>query len=102
MDGGRRPHQRLSEIAGKPTFRIIEGVSIRFVESAGSSEALLLSPWPESLFAYEPTSPRLAEPTHLVAIDLPGDRLVAGHPAMCGRDMLSQRNLRGDLIIGGA
>ena len=72
VDRGRRPNQRLSEIAGKPTFRIIEGVSIRFVESAGSSEALLLSPWPESVFAYEPTWSRLAETTHLVAIDLPG------------------------------
>jgi hypothetical protein len=55
VDRGRRPNQRLSEIAGKPTFRIIDGVSIRFVESdPGSSEALLLSPWPESLFAYVP------------------------------------------------
>jgi pimeloyl-ACP methyl ester carboxylesterase len=32
----------------------------------------LLSPWPESLFAFEPTWLRLAERTHLVAIDLPG------------------------------
>jgi hypothetical protein len=41
--------QRLSEIAVKPTFRIIEGVSIRFVESdPGHSDALLLSPWPDA------------------------------------------------------
>jgi pimeloyl-ACP methyl ester carboxylesterase len=32
----------------------------------------LLSPWPESLYAFEPTWPRLAKRTHLVAIDLPG------------------------------
>jgi pimeloyl-ACP methyl ester carboxylesterase len=65
--------QHLSEIAVKPTFRIIDGVSIRFVESEPrDSDALLLSPWPESVLAYEPTWSRLAETTHLVAIDLPG------------------------------
>jgi pimeloyl-ACP methyl ester carboxylesterase len=31
-----------------------------------------LSPWPESIYAYEPTWTRLAQHTHLVAIDLPG------------------------------
>jgi pimeloyl-ACP methyl ester carboxylesterase len=41
----RQQNQRLSEIEGKPTFRIIDGVSIRFVESdPGDSDALLLSP----------------------------------------------------------
>jgi len=63
------------DIAAKPTFRVIDGVPIRFVESdPGNSDALLLSPWPESVLAYEPTWPRLAETTHLVAIDPPGDR----------------------------
>ena len=51
----RQQNQRLSEIASKPTFRIIDGVSLRFVESdPGNSDALLLSPWPESVFAYPP------------------------------------------------
>src|SRR5882672_9534708 len=69
----RRQNQSLSEIAGKPTFRIIDGVSIRFVESdPRNSDALLFSPWPESVFAYEPAWSRLAETTHLVAVDLPG------------------------------
>jgi pimeloyl-ACP methyl ester carboxylesterase len=69
----RQQHQRLSEIAVMPQFRIIDGVSIRFVESEPrNSHALLLSPWPESVLAYEPTWSRLAETTHLVAIDLPG------------------------------
>ena len=54
-------------------FRTIDGLSIRFAESAGRDEdALLLSPWPESLYAFEPTWLRLAEHAHLVAIDLPG------------------------------
>jgi pimeloyl-ACP methyl ester carboxylesterase len=49
-------------------------LSIRFAESQdqSSDHALLLSPWPESLFAFEPTWSRLAEHTHLVAVDLPG------------------------------
>src|SRR5215469_8069415 len=69
----RRRNQSLGEIAVKPTFRIIDGVSIRFVESdPANTAALLLSPWPESIMAYEPIWLRLAETTHLVAIDLPG------------------------------
>jgi pimeloyl-ACP methyl ester carboxylesterase len=54
-------------------FRTIDGLSIRFAESAGKKDhALLLNPWPESLLAFEPTWARLSEHTHLVAIDLPG------------------------------
>ena len=51
-----RQNRRLSEVAVTPTFRTIDGMSIRFVESeARDSDALLLSPWPESVFAYEAT-----------------------------------------------
>jgi pimeloyl-ACP methyl ester carboxylesterase len=54
-------------------FRVIDGLSIRFAESGDRDDhALLLSPWPESLLAFEPMWSRLAERTHLVAIDLPG------------------------------
>jgi len=54
-------------------FRTIDGLSIRFTETEDRDDhALLLSPWPESLLAFEPTWARLAEHTHLVAIDLPG------------------------------
>jgi pimeloyl-ACP methyl ester carboxylesterase len=54
-------------------FRTIDGLSIRFAESEDRDDhALLLSPWPESLLAFDPTWLRLAEHTHLVAIDLPG------------------------------
>jgi pimeloyl-ACP methyl ester carboxylesterase len=65
--------QSLSEIAVTLTYRTIDGLSIRFVESGpGDADALLLSPWPESVFAFEPTWSRLAKTAHLVAIDLPG------------------------------
>ena len=54
-------------------FRTIDGLTIRFAESEQRDDhALLLSPWPESLLAFEPIWARLAERTHLVAIDLPG------------------------------
>ena len=54
-------------------FRVIDGLSIRFAESEdGDDHALLLSPWPESLLAFEPVWARLAAHTHLVAVDLPG------------------------------
>lgn len=48
-------------------------MSIRFAESEQRDHhALLLSPWPESVFAFAPMWARLAEHTHLVAVDLPG------------------------------
>jgi pimeloyl-ACP methyl ester carboxylesterase len=54
-------------------FRTCDGLAIRFAESeARDDHALLLSPWPESLLAFDPTWSQLAEHTHLVAIDLPG------------------------------
>lgn len=54
-------------------FRTIDGLSVRYAESEPRpAHALLLSPWPESIYAYEPSWSRLAQHTHLVAIDLPG------------------------------
>ena len=54
-------------------FRVIDGLTVRFAQSDNRGDhALLLSPWPETLLAFEPTWSRLAEHTHLVAIDLPG------------------------------
>src|SRR5215475_7038990 len=71
MNVGRS--QVRKDITDRPTFRTIDGLSIRFVESEpGSVDALLLSPWPESVLAYEPMWSRLADRAQLVAIDLPG------------------------------
>ena len=54
-------------------FRVIDGLTVRFAQSEGRADhALLLSPWPESLLAFEPIWARLAEHAQLVAIDLPG------------------------------
>ena len=77
-------------------FRTIEGLSIRYAESQDqhSEHALLLSPWPESLLAFEPTWTRLAEHTHLVAVDLPG----FGHSQR--RDALLAPRAMGEFLIG--
>jgi pimeloyl-ACP methyl ester carboxylesterase len=75
-------------------FRVIDGLSVRFAESKdGDEHALLLSPWPESLLAFEPTWTRLAEHAHLVAIDLPG----FGHSQR--EDALLSPRAMGDFIV---
>ena len=57
----------------KTKTRTIDGLSIRYAESAPREvSAILLSPWPESLYTFEQMWPRLAEHAHLVAVDLPG------------------------------
>jgi pimeloyl-ACP methyl ester carboxylesterase len=54
-------------------FRVIDGLTVRYAQSEDRGDhALLLSPWPESLLAFEPVWSRLDTHTHLVAIDLPG------------------------------
>ena len=57
----------------KPQFRNIDGLEIRFAESEPrDQDALLLSPWPESVYAFDQMWDRLARHVHLVAVDLPG------------------------------
>jgi pimeloyl-ACP methyl ester carboxylesterase len=75
-------------------FRVIDGLSVRYAESEDRGDhALLLSPWPESLLAFERMWPRLAEHAHLVAIDLPG----FGHSERS--DALLSPRAMGDFVI---
>jgi len=76
-------------------FRIVDGLTIRFAVSKdqGDQGALLLSPWPESLLAFEPTWWQLAEHARLVAVDLPG----FGHSQR--RDALLSPRAMGEFII---
>lgn len=82
----------------RPQVRTIDGLSIRYAESEprGGNDALLLSPWPESIYCYEPTWIRLAEHTHLVAIDLPG----FGHSQR--RESLMSPKAMGDFVVRAA
>jgi pimeloyl-ACP methyl ester carboxylesterase len=78
-------------------FRLIDGLTVRFAQSKGQGEhALLLSPWPESLLAFEPIWWRLAEHARLVAIDLPG----FGHSQR--RDALLSPRAMSEFIIAAA
>src|SRR5689334_3524035 len=57
----------------KTRVRTIDGLSIRYAESERrDNHALLVSPWPESLLAFEQVWAPLAEHAHLIAVDLPG------------------------------
>src|SRR6202042_1487706 len=57
----------------KTQVKTIDGLSIRYAESEPREvSAILLSPWPESLYTFEQMWSRLAEHAHLVAIALPG------------------------------
>jgi pimeloyl-ACP methyl ester carboxylesterase len=58
----------------EPRFRTIDGVKIRYADSGGSHDpvVLLTSPWPESVYAFTPMWATLAAHARLFAIDLPG------------------------------
>jgi pimeloyl-ACP methyl ester carboxylesterase len=58
----------------EPQFRTIDGVRVRYVDSGGSHEpvVLLTSPWPESVYAFAPMWATLADHARLFAVDLPG------------------------------
>jgi pimeloyl-ACP methyl ester carboxylesterase len=81
-------------------FRLIGGLTVRYAagEEHGDhgDQALLLSPWPESLLAFQPVWWRLAQHSRLVAVDLPG----FGHSQRS--DSLMSPQAMGDFIITAA
>lgn len=56
------------------SFRTVDGVRIRYADSGGQQErvVVLTSPWPESVYAFAPMWATLSEHARLFAIDLPG------------------------------
>lgn len=57
----------------KPQYTSIDGLSIRYAESEpGGRDVLLLSPWPETVFAFDQTWAQLSQGRHLVAVEAPG------------------------------
>ncbi|GAA4483332.1 alpha/beta hydrolase [Rhodococcus olei] len=66
-----------------PQHVTVDGLSIRYAESENRGpDALLLSPWPESVYAFEPSWAALAENHHLIAVDLPGFGLSESRPEL--------------------
>jgi pimeloyl-ACP methyl ester carboxylesterase len=60
---------------GAPEFVEVDGLRIRYVRGAGADGAipvLLMSPFPESLYAFDDIWADLARAAPLVAVDLPG------------------------------
>jgi pimeloyl-ACP methyl ester carboxylesterase len=56
-----------------PKTITVDGLSVRYAEGGQDGpDAILMSPWPESVYAFEPAWPHLAAAAHIVAIDPPG------------------------------
>jgi pimeloyl-ACP methyl ester carboxylesterase len=68
----------------EPTFLTLDGLRIRYAtnERPGAPVLLMLSPWPESIYAYRPMWESLATEFSLVALDLPGFGRSEGDPAL--------------------
>ena len=68
-----------------PLFVDIEGLRIRYVRSTSDGEktpVLLVSPFPESLYAYDDIWTDLSQAAPLVALDLPGFGQSEGRPEL--------------------
>ena len=81
--------QAYSPIA--PLFRVCDGVRIRFADNKADSSAvtvLMLSPWPESLWAFRRIWDRVSEAARVVAIDLPGFGHSDGRPELIAPDAM--------------
>ena len=80
---------RYSPIA--PLFRVCDGVRIRFADNRADSPAatvLMLSPWPESLWAFRGIWDRVSGAARVVAIDLPGFGHSDGRPELIAPDAM--------------
>jgi pimeloyl-ACP methyl ester carboxylesterase len=72
----------------QPEFATVDGLQIRYARStpeasgAAAETVLLLSPWPESLYAFWPMWPELARQFSLLAVDLPGFGQSEGRPEL--------------------
>jgi len=55
-------------------FRSVDGVRIRYADTGGAREPVILltSPWPESVYAFAPMWDSLSAHARLFAVDLPG------------------------------
>jgi pimeloyl-ACP methyl ester carboxylesterase len=79
----------------EPEFTLYDGLRIRYVRSPrpAAESVLLLSPWPESVYAFVRMWPGLSERFSLAAVDLPGFGQSDGRP-----DLMSPRRM-GDFVV---
>jgi pimeloyl-ACP methyl ester carboxylesterase len=86
-----------------PTYRVCDGVRVRFADNRTDSDItmLLLAPWPESLWAFRRICDRVSAVGRVVAIDLPGfghsdgrPELIALSPAISGAGCTYRRRRR--------
>jgi len=74
-----------------PLFRVCDGVRIRFADNRADSSletVLMLSPWPESLWAFRGIWDRVSGVARVVAIDLPGFGHSDGRPELIAPDAM--------------
>ena len=74
-----------------PFFRVCDGVRIRFADNEADSSAvtvLMLSPWPESLWAFRRIWDQVSGAARVVAIDLPGFGHSDGRPELIAPDAM--------------
>jgi pimeloyl-ACP methyl ester carboxylesterase len=69
-------------------FRVCDGVRVRFADNTADSDttALLLAPWPESLWAFRRIWRRVSAVGRVVAIDMPGFGQSDGRPELIAPD----------------
>jgi pimeloyl-ACP methyl ester carboxylesterase len=75
-----------------PQFATIDGLKIRYVTSKAKKgePILLLSPWPESVYAYLPTWEIFTALGAVVAVDLPGFGLSESHPDLMAPEAMGE------------
>jgi pimeloyl-ACP methyl ester carboxylesterase len=74
-----------------PLFRVCDGVRVRFADNKADPSAvtvLMLSPWPESLWAFRRIWDQVSSVARVVAIDLPGFGHSDGRPELIAPDAM--------------
>jgi pimeloyl-ACP methyl ester carboxylesterase len=77
-------------------FKAIDGLQIRFAmnQKTGGESILLLSPWPESIYAFLPTWDTFSSLGSVVAVDLPGFGCSQSRPDVMAPEAMGEFVLR--------